>query len=193
MKNHKKDEVILSKYDYDKDGLCLNMTTTINKKRLEHLTKVESGLRDCLIMLGWTPPTPVELESKVGTWVMTDKHKNLVMLIGEEYNDKAKKWQNKFLDIKGIEYPWSKMITYHPHIFVEKDLELLNTDDVTYRLVDEGERLYIDGHAENGVDKGHIVFTTQTFKTVHEAVESVFTQATAMNLLNSKLGDNNEC
>ena len=132
--------------------------------------------------------TPVEPEFKTGRWVMTNKHKNLVMLIGEKYNYKAKKWQNEFLDIKGIKYSWSKMITYHPHIFTEKDLELLNMGEVKYSILyDIEKRPYI--HEQ----RGNNYIAHLSMPTAHEAIAEVFTQTTAMNLLRSKFGDKNEC
>ena len=159
------------------------------KKNIEKLAEIISKLSDVEyleeILLGVNVlPEP---ELKVGMWVRHRDSKiiqRITNINAENYCDT--------IGINGIELG-SIIFMFKPHVFVEKDLELLNTDDVTYRLVDEGERLYIDGHAENGVDKGHIVFTTQTFKTAHEAIAEVFTQTTAMNLLNSKIGDNNEC
>ncbi len=76
------------------------------------------------------------------------------------------------------------VIAYIPHTFTESDLELLNTDEVKYRLYQvTDDSFYVKARAKVEGVAYETFRNTYTLPTIHEAVKSAFNAVTAENVL----------
>ena len=118
-------------------------------------------------------PEPV---LKRGMWV--DGVNNYLLLLLEE---KGSFWET--VEVSGRQHA-SGIKTITPHTFVEKDLELLNTDEVTFGLHKAGDGGFYVRKTKNFVKTyqgKHDIEVGFPHPTVHEAIKNVFNTVTAIN------------
>lgn len=116
------------------------------------------------LMSGYDPQPELKKLAK-GDWVKTYQQSLVLYVSDKDENSKNVLYLNGKKGFYG-----NRIISSKPHIFTEPDLELLNTDEVTYEL-NKGRSFYY----VSGKRKGDRFEHFREFPTEHEAIESVFT------------------